>query len=304
MRARAVLSVTFALGALLAWASAGAAPTRTPPPAAPATEARASAGIAVLTPPESEAVLIRGGTFMMGADELEVALALALCRLEPARDECGEALFAPEYPPHEVLLSDYWLDRNEVTVARYRRCVVAGSCAEPPYASGGERFDRPDLPVTLVTWNDARIFCTWAGGRLPTEAEWERAARGLGRRRYPWGNVWNPMLLNHGSFGWDTLDADDGFLELAPVGSFRDGRTPDGLADMAGNVEEWIADWYAPEYPHTSSVNPRGPDLGELRVLRGGSFGLGRPWLRGTTRMRDLPTSRRAYRGFRCARDA
>jgi sulfatase modifying factor 1 len=286
----------------------GGAPRRTTPPPLPAApaadEALAEQGLAVLRAPGPDAILIRQSAFMMGANELEVAHALAICRLEPARDECAEEMFASEYAPHEVLLSDYWIDRTEVTVARYRQCVAAGRCAAPPYASGGERFDRPDFPVTLVTWNDARAFCAWAGGRLPTEAEWERAARGTLGRRYPWGNLWNPNLLNHGRLGWDALDGDDGYLELAPVGSFRDGRTPDGIDDLAGNVEEWVADWFAPEYPRQSSVNPRGPDIGDERVIRGGSYLHARPWTRSTARARDLPGMRRSFRGFRCAGDA
>lgn len=301
---------------IVAWlaltASAASAPPEGPhlrvsPPLLPASpaadEAPADQEIAVLRAPGPDAILIRSGTFMMGSNELEVADALAMCRVEPARDDCTEEDFGTEYAPHEVLLSSFWIDRTEVTVARYRQCVAAGRCATPPFAAGGARFDRPDFPVTLVTWNDARTFCAWAGGRLPTEAEWERAARGAALRRFPWGNVWNPNLLNHGRFGWDPLDGDDGFLELAPVGSFRDGRTPDGIDDLAGNVEEWIADWFAPEYPRTSSVNPRGPDIGDHRVVRGGSYVRARPWARGAARLKDLPGRRRSYRGFRCVRD-
>ena len=214
-------------------------------------------------------------------------------------------MFSSEQAQHEVYLSDYWIDRTEVTVARYRRCVAAGPCAMPPYAEGGERFDRPSLPVVLVTWNDARRFCAWAGGRLPTEAEWERAARGGGAgRRYPWGNVYNPFLANHGAFGLEDLDARDGFLELAPVGSFPDGRTPEGLEDLAGNAQEWVADWFAPEYPKADSANPKGPDMGEMRVVRGGSYVHGRLWLRGAARDREPPNERAPWIGFRCARDA
>jgi formylglycine-generating enzyme required for sulfatase activity len=203
-----------------------------------------------------------------------------------------------------VYLSDFWIDRTEVTVAAYGRCVAAGACAPPPYAEGGERFDRPDYPVVLVSWNDARRFCAWAGGRLPTEAEWERAARGLTGRRYPWGNVYNPFLANHGAFAFDELDARDGFLELAPVGSFRDGRTPDGIDDLAGNVEEWVFDWFAQEYPKVSAVNPKGPDMGDRRVVRGGGYAHARPWLRGSAREKMAPGERAPWLGFRCARDA
>src|SRR5262249_40500563 len=151
----------------------------------------------------------------------------------------------------------------------------------------------------LVNYNDASEFCAWTGGRLPTEAEWERAARGILGRRYPWGNVYNPFLSNHGRLSLDATDDRDGFLELAPVGSFPEGRTPDGIDDMAGNVEEWVSDWYAEGYPEASTVNPHGPATGDLRVVRGGSFLSGRPWLRGSARMFEFPGVRRPWLGFR-----
>lgn len=280
-------------------------PGRTAPsPGPPSALAAASSGVAVLRTPGPAEILIPRGAFRMGSDELEVAHALEICRREPAGDECREEFFAIEYPAHEVLLDAFWIDRAEVTLGRYERCVEAGACALPPYASGGERFRRPELPVVLVTWQDASRFCAFAGGRLPTEAEWERAARGASGRRYPFGQVYNPLLANHGRLAMDELDPIDGFLELAPAGSFPGGRTAEGLDDMAGNVEEWVADHFSPEYPRASQVNPRGPRQGELRVVRGGSYADGRPWMRAAARGRDVPAARRAFRGFRCARDA
>lgn len=274
------------------------------PPAPPTAELATDTGLALLRTPGSEQVLVRSGTFTMGSSDEDFSRALGLCRAEPRRDECKEEWFAPEQTAHEVFLSDFWLDRTEVTVARYRRCVVAGRCALPPFADGAERFDRPELPVVLVTWSDAARFCAWAGGRLPTEAEWERAARGLAGRRYPWGNVYNPFLSNHGAFALEELDGRDGFLELAPVGSFPYGRSPEGIDDLAGNVKEWVADWFAPEYPKADAADPRGPDQGDLRVVRGGSYLHGRPWLRGASRDHERPGERAPWLGFRCARAA
>ncbi len=305
---RASLFALLALATLSALAQ-GAPPPRArparpadPPPSPPVDEAPSDQGILTLRAPLPEAVLLRAGSFRMGSDELEVAEALGLCRLEPRRDDCTEQEFGAEYPAHEVYLGDYWIDRSEVTVARYRPCVAAGRCAPPPFSTGGERFDRPELPVTLVSWGDASRFCAWAGGRLPTEAEWERAARGLSGRRYPWGKVYNPFLSNHGRFGLPDLDDGDGFLELAPVGSFPGGRTPEGIDDLAGNVEEWVSDWYAPEHTQGSAVNPQGPELGDERVVRGGSYVRGRAYLRGSARSKDIPNRKLPWRGFRCAR--
>lgn len=297
-----------ALAALFLCASTlGAAPPARPSPAAPkppTNEGDSRDGVAVLRAPAANEVLIRTSDFIMGSSDAEFASALGLCRAEPRRDACAEEQFACEQTAHEVHLDGYWIDRTEVTVARYRRCVAAGACAMPPYAEGGERFDRPELPVVLVTWNDARRFCAWAGGRLPTEAEWERAARGANGRRYPWGDVYNPFVANHGAFAVDDHDGSDGFLELAPVGSFPEGRTKDGIDDLAGNAQEWVADWFAPEYPAASAVNPKGPDAGDLRVVRGGSYMHARPWLRGAARERHLPGTRLPWLGFRCAHAA
>lgn len=309
-------AVPLALALFAAASVSGAeAPPRKPPPTLPPAPAQdTSAGVVALRTPGPDAVLLRAGSFIMGSTQAEIGHAVTLCKLEPGGAACVDEIadsFLNESAAHEVHLSDYWIDRTEVTVARYRQCVAAGACDEPPYASGGRRFDRPDFPVVLVTWHDATRFCAWAGGRLPTEAEWERAARGgsldapglAPARRYPWGNIYNPFHTNHGQLALDTnLDGADGFLELSPVGSFPQGRTPDGIDDLAGNVEEWVADYYAPEYPPESARNPRGPDAGEERVLRGGSYTFGRPWMRAAARLHDHPAARRAWRGFRCVR--
>jgi formylglycine-generating enzyme len=310
-RVRAALALPLTV-CLLASSDGAAAPrrprTRSPVPVA--SEARARGIVALRAPGPSE-VLIRAGSFKMGSSDVEIAHALLLCRQEPLgqldrpedRDAlCKEEMFSLETAEHDVYLDDFWIDRTEVSVERYRRCVAAGMCTEPPYGSGAERFDRADLPVVLVSHVDAKAFCAWAGGRLPTEAEWERAAKGAAGRRYPWGQVYNPSLANHGRLSLDELDEGDGFLELAPVGSFRDGRTPDGIEDLAGNVEEWVADWFAPTYPKASAVNPQGPDSGERRVVRGGSYLRARPWLRTTARSLEAPQARRPWIGFRCAR--
>lgn len=322
-RRRIALEACVVLAAFTLAADGGAEPRRRrrPPPPAPrprVLEASTATGSVALMSPAGDRLLVRAGSFTMGASNDEVQQALRACQHDAGGDPCDERTFSNEVPAHQVALSDFWIDRAEVTVARFRRCVVAGVCAPPPTAAGGARFDAADLPVTLVTWQDAATYCAWDGGRLPTEAEWERAARGPGAgRRFPWGNVWNGALANHGRGtvevlegphairflrfeAWD-LDRSDGFRELAPTGSYSLGATVDGIVDLAGNVEEWVADWYAEEYPAASQSDPKGPDTGDERVVRGGSYAHGRSWLRTTARAAAAPASRRTWRGFRCA---
>ncbi len=267
--------------------------------------------VVTVSAPAQGRVRIRRGTFVMGSDVGEVTSAIAACRAEPggrtcdvlsAKCLCSEEVFADEFPAHEVTLRAFEIDRREVTVEEYDRCVEIGPCGPLPLEGGGGRFLAPELPVTMVTHQDAATFCRFVGGRLPTEAEWERAARGLRARRYPWGNVWNPFLANGGRYALDPFEDKDGFLELAPPGSFRRGATAAGLLDMAGNVEEWVADWFD-AYPDLAVENPRGPASGDERVVRGGSYVHGAAWLRNASRGHDAPGARRTFRGFRCAYD-
>jgi len=204
-----------------------------------------------------------------------------------------------------VMLDPYDIDLTEVTVEKYMGCVAAGACSPPSFAPGDSRYDVPEFPVTHVTWQDASNYCMWVGGRLPTEAEWEFAARGPNNHTFPWGDIYNPRLANHGAFGDDPTDGRDGFVGLAPVGSFPDGATPSGLLDMAGNAAEWVADWYDRDeqlfgYRRGAQTNPKGPPFGPMgHVIRGGSYRDGAHRLR-TAARRGWPFARSDV-GFRCA---
>lgn len=283
---------------------AGLAATVTRAGAEQQRRADAALGVVTLRAPTEGTTLVRGGSFTMGSEVTEIELALSLCRFEPGRQVCERSTddFAAEFPPHSVTLGDYRIDRSEVTAGDYRRCVETGPCAAPPFASGGKRFEQPELPITMVSWSEASTYCKWRGGRLPTEAEWERAARGLAGRRFPWGSTYDPYIANGGRLGLDPFEDKDGYLELAPVGALPFSRTPDGIVDLAGNAEEWVADWFG-AYPEGAVSDPRGPETGDEKVIRGGSYAHGRAWLRSATRGHDLPGSRRAWRGFRCAYD-
>ncbi len=262
----------------------------------------------------------------MGSSPMDMLRGIQLCQKEPLgavvlpiqdpngvvyrrSAHCDKDRFESEALAHTVTLSAFFLDRTEVRVADYMRCASAGVCSAPGFSPGDARFARPDFPVVLVSWEDARDYCAFAKGRLPTEAEWELSARGLEGRTFPWGNMYNPHLSNHGSIALDPTDATDGFAGLAPVGSIPDGKTPLGLLDMAGNAAEWVADAYdldtageVPAYGPTPETNPR-HDVGGRRIIRGGSYMQGADAQRSAARTMTYPTRRLPYVGFRCAQD-
>ncbi len=299
----------------------------------------------------SEMVLVPAGTFKMGQSEddaVDLARECALTHVGTTQWVCdGEEVRAAmewtagnqlldQVGARDVYLDGFEIDRYEVTADQYRACVAAGGCDVAALVAGVEDNLRGDLPMVYVTWQDAADYCQYAGKRLPTEAEWEKAARGTDGRRWPWGNQERVDGANLGknealairrtdAQGWLTRgyqtqsgmpvtlptaaipDGADGALYSVAPGRMKWGEGPYGTFDQSGNVSEWVADYFTLDgYEGLPSVNPmRATPWSEasLRVVRGGSFTdwkyLGRTYFR----FYGQPDTRLASRGFRCARD-
>ena len=210
-----------------------------------------------------------------------------------------------EKPQHEVELDAFYIDKYEVTTSRYANFFQSTGRKEPRWWLETVLVSQGDRPVVGVTWDDAQAYCKHYDKRLPTEAEWEKAARGSDGRIYPWGKAKpDPNRANFGRYAlsWVT----DLYTErLKPVGRYESGKSPYGAYDMAGNVREWVGDWYDETYYQNSPTkNPKGPGEGTNHVLRGGSWGNRAVSLRSSDRGGYLPWLRVSYVGFRCAMTA
>jgi len=250
-------------------------------------------------------VFVPAGSFQMGSSEQELAFAYDLCDQEVIDSDCPPGRFDDEAPQHTVSLDAFWIDQTEVTNDRYRQCIEAGACEPWDCYPPGGKMGGAKYPVYCVNWIQANKYCEWAGGRLPTEAEWEYAARGPTSNIYPWGNTFDGNLLNFCDINcynrWRNSDYDDGYNARAPVGTYIGGTSWCGALDMAGNVAELVADWYASDYYTLSpSHNPTGPDRGTLVVFKGGATNHVASYVRSAWRSSMPPDGYYGEVGFRC----
>jgi len=259
-------------------------------------------------------VYVPAGEFMMGSNADD-----SLAECQKFRDDCARDWFTDEEPIHFVYLDAFWIDQTEVTNAMFARCVEAGAC-KPPLETRSHTqksyYGDPELdeyPVIFVSWYQANDYCEWAGRRLPSEAEWEKAsgwdAEAQIHRLYPWGDTFDGSLVNfcdaNCPLDWKSSEFDDGYADTSPVGSYPAGASYFGALDMAGNVWEWVGDWYEGDYYSDLPVsNPTGPSSGTEKVQRGGAWFLEEDLLRTAFRGRHAPFETDSYVGFRCALDA
>jgi formylglycine-generating enzyme required for sulfatase activity len=300
-------------------------PTVTPPPTAtplPTSTATPTPYPAELEVRGGRMAFIPGGQFQMGASAASLTE-----ECNAFRDGCQPEWFAAAEPTHAVLLGPYYIDVYEVTNESYVTFLAESansSCVDQPcldteesrifLLEGAYSLVSEDAmhPVTGVTWHGAAAYCAWRGARLPTEAEWERAAawdaEAAAALRYPWGDVFDGQAVNFCDVSCAAPQSntafDDGFSETAPVMSFASGQSLSGIYEMAGNVWEWVADWYDPAYYAQSSPdNPGGPPEGEEKVVRGGSWYDTGNFTAAAIRFPSSPDNADRTIGFRCASD-
>lgn len=246
-------------------------------------------------------VAIPGGEILLGSDMSEVILAAETCSRQ-AEDRKTEAC-SPERFAHElsakkpVAVSGFLLDRTEVTVGEYQRCVQIGRCAAIKDPRRIEIFRDSQTPAVFVRQTDALAYCKFRDSRLPTEAEFEWAMRGERRRRYPWGADFHHGLANAGRTGARVTEARDGYEMLAPSRAFFDGRTPEGVLQLSGNAAEWTS---TPYFSHGDTAKDTSSSS---FVVKGGSFAVAPVHLRGAARRALSGGTRAPDVGFRCARD-
>jgi formylglycine-generating enzyme required for sulfatase activity len=255
-------------------------------------------------------LLLHDATASAQLDQLRKSKALDTTAVaETPMVEVPEGLFAmgvdgiqaleDERPKHQIWLPAFLMDLHEVTTAQYAAFLAATNRAAPWQWNAVDLTQHRDRPVIGVDWSDADAYCRWKGKRLPTEAEWEKSARGTDGRLYPWGN-----RSPHKDLANFALGARFSYSQvLMPVQSYEQGKSPYGLYQMAGNVWEWVQDWYNTNYYEVSpELNPQGPEQGQFKVLRGGSWSDLPKYLLAYGRFKLPPDTRNSYVGFRCAK--
>ena len=269
------------------------APSQTPTAAATQTPSRTPTPSRTLTPTATPALqppnAVLDDTWERPADGMVLVYVPEGSFLMGSAADVADA-DSNEFPQHEVSLDAFWIDQTEVSNAQYAVCVADGDCEV--FDDYGPDFTGDTQPVVGVSWNDAADYCAWAGGQLPTEAQWEYAARGPESLKYPWGDgAPDETLLNYNLNVGRTTD----------VGSYPAGASWVGALDMAGNVWEWVADWYDADYYDSSpAANPAGPASGSAKVLRGGSWYGHTRLVRGVHRSYYSASYRSGSIGFRC----
>lgn len=259
------------------------------------SEGKKLAAERIKLPAHDEMVLIPAGPFLMGSNK-----------------KADRNAYQVEFPQRTVYLDAYEIDKFEVTTVQYLRYVLDKGL--PPlidwqYDGGNFQETMVNHPVMHVSWHEADAYCRWAGKRLPTEAEWEKAARGEDGRIYPWGN--QPAGLSRSNFGRTGLsgpvrDRPERLLLYPPIISvdkYDNSVSPYGIYQMSGNVAEWVADWYDPKYyTRAPDKNPQGPEKGTQRSFRGGGWIDSTPTVRAAQRNGTDPETKMNWMGFRCAR--
>ncbi len=265
---------------------------------------------------------VPGGRFMMGSTEDDLDNAILQCVKDVSGFNCDDDYYDDELPQHPVTVSSFWLDQTEVSNAQFSHFLnIFGNQTE-----GGDNWlhldsdfvlieevngqfqskaGLADHPVMAVSWYGANAYCQWVGGQLPTEAQWEYAARGENNLIYPWGNEFSGNRANYCDsscfYNWSDVNIDDGFLQTSPVGNYPSGLSWVETADMAGNAWEWVNDWYG-LYALSEQTDPPGPAIGTHKIMRGGSWTTNFTFLRTTMRRSSPPAKINVQNvGFRCA---
>ncbi len=249
--------------------------------------------IKTITSPTDGAVMVfvPSGDFLMGTSDADIEL---YKELFPLRDI---SRFDNERPQRTVYVDAFYIDKLEVTNQQFKQ-FLSDTGYKPKHYLDYPPHNTEDQPAVVLDWSDAAAYAKWAGKRLPTEAEWEKAARGTDGRIWPWGNEWDATKLS----GNDGTGLIDGYVLTAPVGQFPQGASPYGALDMAGNLWEWVSDWYTHDYyEYAPNKNPLGPESGDGHVLKGGGWAENLDFTRCANRFGGNPGS--LIIGFRCAMD-